>query len=121
MERRRGGEAHGDTPGLAACRPTRPHGGFVDCGEDCLGVYQEGLTGIGQADAAGMADEEGRVDLALEGADLLGEGRLLDVELLRRTRDVALAGDGDEIAEMTQFHGYLSDMDMPFIIYLRTG
>ena len=51
-----------------------------------------------------MAHEQGGVDLALQRADLLAERRLLHVELLGRARDVALVGDGDEVAEMAQFH-----------------
>ena len=47
----------------------------------------------------------GFVDLALERADLLGKRRLLHAQLLRRARDVALVSDGDEIAEVAQFHG----------------
>ena len=56
------------------------------------------------ADAARMAHEQRRVDLALERADLLAERRLLHVQLLGRAGDVALVGDGDEVAEMAQFH-----------------
>ncbi len=88
MERRRGGEAHGDTAGLTTRRATGPHGGLVDSCEDRFGIDQKGAAGIGQADATRMAHEERRVDLAFEGADLLGERRLLDVEFLRRARDV---------------------------------
>ncbi len=51
-----------------------------------------------------MAYEQGGIDLALQRLDLLAERRLLHVKLLRRPPDVALARDGDEVAEMAQFH-----------------
>ena len=104
MEGRRGSEAHGDTAGLAACGATGPHGSLVDSREDRFGIDQKGAAGIGQADAARMAHEERRVDLAFEGAYLLRQRRLLDVEFLGRTRDMPLMGNGDEVAEMAQFH-----------------
>ena len=52
-----------------------------------------------------MAHEQRGVDLAFERPDLLAERRLLDVQLLGGARDVALVSDGDEIAEVAQFHG----------------
>ena len=92
------------------------------CAQDRLGVGQEGAAGVGQADAARMAHEQGGVDLALERADLLAERRLLHAQLLGRARDVALMGDGDEVAEMAQFHGHIdSSMEWQFTIYLNTG
>ena len=113
MERRRGGEAHGDAADLAARGAARAGLGALDVGQDRLGVGQEGAAGVGQAHAARMAHEQRGVDLALERLDLLAERRLLHVELLGRARDVALAGDGDEVAEMAQFHGILLDAAQP--------
>src|SRR5688500_10640065 len=144
MEGRRGGEAHGDAADLAARGAARAGGGAIDIGQHGLGVGEEGAAGVGQADAARMAHEQLGVDLALQRLDLLAERRLLHVELLRRPRDVALAGDGDEVPEMAQFHGhplpdrrlpaglmspepagsrrsgrYEYNMNKPFIIYLK--
>ena len=104
MERRRGGEAHGDAADLAARGAAGADLGVLGLRQDRLGIGQEGAAGIGQGDAARMAHEQRGVDLALERADLLAERRLLHVQLLRRARDVALMGDGDEIAEVAQFH-----------------
>src|SRR6478752_6738359 len=108
MERRRRGEAHRDAADLAARGAAGADLGVLGLGQDRLGVGQERAAGIGQADAARMAHEQGGVDLALQRADLLAERRLLHVQLLRRAGDVALMRDGDEIAEMAQFHGGLS-------------
>ena len=105
MERRRGGEADGDAADLAARGAAGADLGMLGLGQDRLGVDQERAAGVGQADAARMAHEQRRVDLALERADLLAERRLLDVQLLGRAGDVALMRDGDEVAEMAQFHG----------------
>jgi hypothetical protein len=102
-------------------RPVSPHGGAVDRAQDRLGIRQERAPGVGEADAARVAHEQRRIDLELQRAYLLGERRLLDVQLLRGARDVALAGDGDEVAEMAQFHGYLMNMEKTYTIYLNTG
>ena len=107
MEGRRGGEAHGDAADLAARGAARAGGGAVDVGQHGFGVGQERAAGVGQRHATRMAHEQLGVDLALQRLDLLAERRLLHVELLRRPRDVALAGDGDEVAEMAQFHGFV--------------
>ena len=104
MEWCRGGEAHGDAAGLAARRAAGPGRGAIDRGQHRLGIGQEGAPGIGQPDAARMAHEQGRVDLLFQRLDLLRQRRLLHVQLLRRARDVALTGDGDEVAEMAEFH-----------------
>ena len=104
MERRRGGEAHGDAAGLAARRAAGPRGGAIDRGQHRLGIGQEGAAGVGQRHAARMAHEQRRVDLLLQRLDLLRQRRLLHVQLLGRARDVAFMGDGDEVAEMAQFH-----------------
>ena len=79
MERRRGGEAHGDAADLAARGAARAGGGAVDLGQHGLGVGQEGAAGIGQTDTARMAHEQLGVDLALQRLDLLAERRLLHV------------------------------------------
>ena len=104
MERRRGREAHGDAAGLAARGAAGLHGGAFDRGQDRLGIGQEGTAGIGQADAARMAQQQRRADLALQRPDLLAERRLLHVQLLGRARDMAFVRDGDEVAEVSQFH-----------------
>ena len=92
------------------------------CARIASASAEEGAAGIGQRHAARMAHEQLGVDLALERADLLGERRLLHVQLLGGARDMALMRDGDEVAEMAQFHGaYPMNMEMAFIIYLNTG
>jgi hypothetical protein len=50
------------------------------------------------------AVQEHHAELGLELADLLAHCRLGDVEPLRRAPEVKLLGDGDEVAEMSQFH-----------------
>ena len=105
MEWRGGGEADSDAADLAARGAAGADLGMLGLGQDRLGIDQERAAGVGQADAARMADEQRRVDLALERADLLAERRLLHMQLLGRAGDVALMRDGDEIAEVAKFHG----------------
>ena len=64
------------------------------------------LARLGQLDPARLAPEQLHVELGFERADLLAERRLLDAEPLGRAGDVTLLGDGDEIAEVAQFHSH---------------
>jgi len=65
-----------------------------------------------------MAQEERHLDLAFERTDLLAERRLLQSEPLRGTGDVALLGDGDEVAEMTEFHEHIYYICRCYITYI---
>ena len=56
-------------------------------------------------DAALGAVEELDAELLLELADLLAYCRLRDVQALRRAAEVQLLGDGDEVPQVTEFHG----------------
>src|SRR5256885_15878954 len=118
MKRRRRREADGDAADLAARGAAGADLGVLGLRQDRLGVDQERAAGIGQADPARMAHEQGGVDLALERADLLAERRLLDVQLLRRARDVALVRDGDEVTEMAQFHEHMLHVSFGYLPYL---
>src|SRR3954451_19237741 len=65
---------------------------------------QQCRAGLGQLDAARLAVEQLHIELVFERADLLAQGRLLDAEPFRRAGDMALLGNGDEVAKVTQFH-----------------
>ena len=65
------------------------------------------MSGIGQFDAARFAAEQLDVELPFERLDLLAERRLLHLKPFGSTRDVALLGDGDEIAKVAQFHWHI--------------
>ena len=54
--------------------------------------------------AGGRADEQRRPEARLECLDLLRERRGGDVQSLGRAAEVELLGDGDEVAQLAQFH-----------------
>ena len=58
----------------------------------------------GQVDAPSRAGEQGDAELGLELADLLRQRRLRHVEAFGGPAEVPLLGDGDEVAEVAQFH-----------------
>jgi hypothetical protein len=51
-----------------------------------------------------IADEQRRADARLEQLDLLRKRRRRDVDAFRRTAEVKLLGDCDEIAQQPQLH-----------------
>jgi hypothetical protein len=65
---------------------------------------KESLAGRGQRHAARQAPEQLDLELGFERTDLLAKRRLLDAEAFRRTGDMTLVGDRDEVTEMAQFH-----------------
>ena len=66
--------------------------GLGQPGQDLVGVPDDRLAGVGEPDAAGIALDEGRPGLALEGRYLLRHRRLRVAELVRRGRERALRG-----------------------------
>lgn len=77
---------------------------LVDRGEDGTGATQERGARRKKAHSARRPPEERRADLVLERADLAADGRLGDPEARRGTTDVALLGDGDEVADLRKAH-----------------
>jgi hypothetical protein len=51
-----------------------------------------------------VADQETCTELRLERADLLTEGRRGEVESSGGAAEMALLGDGDEVAQVAQLH-----------------
>ena len=79
--------------------------GGVDAGDDVAGVAEDELAERGQLDGSGAARavEQRAADEALEGGDLLADGRLGVAEADRGPAERALGGDGvegDEVAEL---------------------
>jgi len=68
--------------------------------EDSAGVGEKRPAGGAEANLALAPFEQGHPEGALQHADLLGEGGLGDVELLRRPREVQLGRDGHEVPEV---------------------
>ena len=82
---------------------------MIDLGKDRAGIGQERLAGVGRLDAARLAAEQLRAELAFERPHLLAQRRLLDAEPLGRPRDLSLLGDGDEVAQVAKLHGRCPD------------
>ena len=72
--------------------------------EELLRERQELRPGPGQRDGLARPLEEVDAELRLERLDLLADGRLGDVDLLRGTAEMELAGDGHEVLELAEFH-----------------
>lgn len=64
----------------------------------------EPVAGLGHRHAPRRTLHERHPDLVLELADLLRQRRLGDVLAHGRAREMALVGDRDEVAQLSQFH-----------------
>src|SRR5580700_3978241 len=104
VERGRTGKPDADPSGLAPRSPPGCGGCMLDLGQDRPRLGQQRLAGLGQFDTARLAPEQQHIELGFECPDLLAQRWLLNAEALRRSRDMALLGDGDEIAKVAQFH-----------------
>ncbi len=62
------------------------------------------MARVGERHRAPRAHEQLHPQLGLQRADLLAQRRLGDVQAKRGAREVQLLGDGDEIAQVAQFH-----------------
>ena len=73
--------------------------------EQFLGLLVEGLARHRQPHAAGMAVEQPRVEILLQQPDLARQGRLGDMHAAAGGGDGALLDHGDEVVQLTEFHG----------------
>lgn len=76
----------------------------VDLGDHALGVVQDEVAFGRQVDAATRAREERDAELGLQAAELLGDGRLGEMQLLTGLREGPVAGDRDDRSEVPEFH-----------------
>src|SRR3954451_9931147 len=72
--------------------------------QDMPGLLEQRPSGDGEHDAARRAVEQPHAELLLELADLLADRGLGDVEAIRRTAEVQLLRDRDEVPQVTEFH-----------------
>ncbi|MOA60586.1 hypothetical protein D3C78_1854990 [compost metagenome] len=56
----------------------------------------------GEADLARAAIEQGAAEAGFQGLDAAGQRRLTEVDRLRRAGEVAVLGEGDEVAELAK-------------------
>ncbi|MNP48861.1 hypothetical protein D3C76_1430090 [compost metagenome] len=77
-----------------------------------LGFDQQCGAGFGQADFTGLAHEQARAQFVFHVLDLPSQGRRCDAELFGSASEVALAGNSEKIAEMTDVHRCISSKVM---------
>ena len=97
-------DADVDVTGLDAGQRLQLGPRGIELVEDPARPRDEQLARLGQRDAAGGALHQCEPDLLLEALDLLRECRLGDVLTRRRAGEMALVGDRDEVAQLSEFH-----------------
>lgn len=71
--------------------------------QDHVGVADEHVAGLGEPDAAGVALDERRGRLALESGDLLGDGRLREVQRIGGGGEGSAGGNLSENLQSADF------------------
>ena len=99
----RRGERNGQRSCFPASRASRRIGGAVEVGDDVASLLEQRFARRCELDAPVRPLEQLNSELGLESLDLQAQRRLRDAELPRRSTEVELFGDGDEVAEVAQF------------------
>jgi hypothetical protein len=81
-----------------------------------FGLHQQGGTGFGEADFAVLADKQARAQRRFHLLDLAAQGRWRNAQLLSGPREIALPGNGQEVAEMTDVHDRISSKVMKYFM-----
>ena len=97
-------EGDAQSPHLAAARRLCGGDGAIDAGQRFARLSLEHLARFGELDAAPDPCEQLHADIFFELVNLPAERRRRDVQHARRPADVLVLRDGDEIAQVTQFH-----------------
>jgi hypothetical protein len=102
LEVARQGRHRADAQHLARIAPAiaQQRHQFGAAGKDGVGIGQGQATGFGQYQGAAPALEQRLPELLLELPDLCRQGRLRDMQMLRRTGQMALLGHGPEVMQM---------------------
>jgi hypothetical protein len=106
VERRRRGEADLQFTQLTQLRTPGHIRRFVDLGQHQPRLFEEQSTGLAQLDPTIGAFEQPRAHLLLQRLNLLAQRWLRDAQHLGGAAEMQFFGDGDEVAQMTQFHGF---------------
>ncbi|ANZ41521.1 hypothetical protein BBK82_41800 [Lentzea guizhouensis] len=77
----------------------------VHGGQHGAGAVEVDGAGAGELDLAGGAVQQGHAELGLQLLDLLGQRRLGHVQAFGGAAEVPFLGDGDEVAQVAEFHG----------------
>ena len=67
-------------------------------------LVQQGASGVGQRHLLAVALEEPCADFHLQVTHLSAQGGLRQVQAFGRAAEVQLLRDGNEVAQVTQFH-----------------
>ncbi len=103
--RDRGDDPDAQAPGQGPARGAGEIGEFVDRAQNVATAQRELLAQRRQPDLLGAALDEGDAEAVLEILDLQGEGRLRDRAMLGGAAEMALAGEGVEIAQVPDGQG----------------
>src|SRR5262245_27799582 len=109
MKRSRTRKRHRDLAFLASRCAPRGFKRAIEVGERRTGTSKEGTTGISQLNSTRHAVEQLYVDFLLDRLDQAAERRLRNAKALRRAGDVPFFGDGNDVAEMPEFHCHTSE------------
>ncbi|MNQ81647.1 hypothetical protein D3C85_966780 [compost metagenome] len=104
-EGRRRGEADLQLAQLATLGAARQLHRLVHLGQHLAGFVEEQAAGFGQLHPPVGAFQQARADFLFQRLDLLAQGRLGNTQLFGRPAEVQLLGHGNEIAQVSQFHG----------------
>ena len=86
--------------------------GALDLVENDAGAIEKGDARVGQFDAARLAAKQLHVEFLFQRADLHAQRRLLNAEPFGGPGHVLFFSDGNEIAQVAQFHvPYVSNID----------
>lgn len=88
--------------GFAAGSSSGGLGRGVELGQGGPRVLEKQLSRRGEADGAGVPDQQCAADASLQGLDLPGERRLAQVELPGRAREVQFLRDRDEAFQLSE-------------------
>ncbi|MNN04923.1 hypothetical protein D3C81_1176640 [compost metagenome] len=103
-EGRRGGEAHLEFAQLAALGAAGDGHRPLQLGQHLTRLGQEQPAGLAQRHSAVGALEQAHAQLLLQRLDLLAQRRLGNAQLQGGAAEVQLFGNGDEIAQVAEFH-----------------
>jgi hypothetical protein len=89
-------------------RPHRDADGAVGLCERAPRLDEKQASGIGKLDMPAGSVQEPNSELFFQTADLLAQRRLRDAKPLCRAPEVQRLPDGDEVAEVSEFHESIS-------------
>ncbi len=99
-------DGHVQPPLLVAGQPCQVALGHAYLGQHLLGQGQQSLAGPGELHRTGLAHEQRAAQTLLQVLDLVGEGRLGQVDPFGRLHQGAGVAQGDQGAEVSQLeHG----------------